>query len=335
MHVIEINIPFRVPGDHQRWITVPPQGYGGIQSALACLIDGLIELGHHVSLLGAPDSVRSSGNLNVVQAAAFDDMMRWVKSAEFNLLHDHSCACHMDYPLDVHDRVWRVYHLSRPPDPEFSAFRNIITLSEAHRHNTGLLQSQVIRLPVNPKRFDFARQKKSYLLFLGRVSQWKGVREAASFAACAGMKLVVAGPCWEQQYFAELINDYGSVVEYVGELGGERKRRLLAEAFATVILSKSVPDQTGYTFCEPGSTVVSESAVSGTPVIGSSNGCLSEIVPRVGTIVQDPSAITPQVAKRILDSLPAPAAVREAAIEAWSHTKIASEYLNLAHKKVA
>ena len=35
------------------WFPVPPTGYGGIESVCAGLVDGLVELGHDVTLIGA------------------------------------------------------------------------------------------------------------------------------------------------------------------------------------------------------------------------------------------------------------------------------------------
>jgi hypothetical protein len=53
-----INTPFETPWlGPGHWITVPPQGAGGI---LANLIDGLTELGHEIYLLGAPGSAQGT-----------------------------------------------------------------------------------------------------------------------------------------------------------------------------------------------------------------------------------------------------------------------------------
>ena len=38
---------------HRPYFTVPPEGYGGVESVVAGLVDGLVERGHHVTLLGA------------------------------------------------------------------------------------------------------------------------------------------------------------------------------------------------------------------------------------------------------------------------------------------
>jgi hypothetical protein len=35
------------------WFSVPPKGYGGIESMVADLVDGLVAKGHDVTLIGA------------------------------------------------------------------------------------------------------------------------------------------------------------------------------------------------------------------------------------------------------------------------------------------
>src|SRR5690242_20997174 len=37
------------------YFTVPPEGYGGVESVIAGLVDGLVDRGHRVTLLGAGD----------------------------------------------------------------------------------------------------------------------------------------------------------------------------------------------------------------------------------------------------------------------------------------
>jgi glycosyltransferase involved in cell wall biosynthesis len=75
--------------------------------------------------------------------------------------------------------------------------------------------------------------------------------------------------------------------------------------------------------------VVGEAAVSGTPVISSDNGCLPEIVPLVGTVIPEGTALAPARARRVLEGLPRPAEVREAALAAWHYRTIAEQYEEL------
>src|SRR5262249_45697667 len=153
------------------------------------------------------------------------------------------------------------------------------------RTGAGSATAPVIRLPVNPQRYLFTDKKQDYLLFLGRVSRHKGVKEAATFAAAAGLPLRVAGPSWEPDYLAEVTARHPDTVEYVGDVGGHRRLELIAGARAALVMSQPVPGPFGDLWSEPGATVVSEAAVSGTPIISTANGCLPEIVPGVGVIL--------------------------------------------------
>jgi glycosyltransferase involved in cell wall biosynthesis len=190
----------------------------------------------------------------------------------------------------------------------------------------------VIRLPVNLDRFRPA-PKRNYLLFLGRISPWKGVFQSAAFAAAVNRHLVLAGPAWEQEYLDMIVSTYGAFVSWRGEVGGDQRQRLLAEATAVMVLSQPVDGPWGGKWIEPGAMVVAEAAASGTPVIATSNGCLAEIAQRVGVIV-DTGILSIEAAQVALASLPSSDAVRRAAAD-WNHVAVANEYLELYHHVVA
>jgi glycosyltransferase involved in cell wall biosynthesis len=182
---------------------------------------------------------------------------------------------------------------------------------------------------VNPERCLFSREKGNYLLYLGRVSAHKGVHEAAAFAKAADLPLKVAGPSWEHEYLEALLTDFQSTVEYLGEVGGTARTDLIAYARALLVLSQPWGGPFGGRWSEPGSTVVAEASVSGTPVIASDNGCLPEIVPGVGHVLSTlgDEKVSAAEAQRILATLPSADVVRAVAVERWGHVKTAREYL--------
>jgi|Tabmets5t2r1_1033131.scaffolds.fasta_scaffold11969_3 glycosyltransferase involved in cell wall biosynthesis len=327
MHVAVVNVPLRVSGDPHTWITVPPQGYGGIQWVVAQLVDGLLDLGHQVSLLGAPGSPNGRPGLTVIEAAEPADMQAWLSRARVDMVHDHS-----------NGRVTRIglaaplvstHHLTdTPADPV-----NCVYLSAAQRAAAGAT-GPVVRLPVNPRRYRLARRKRDYLLFLGRVSAHKGAYEAAAFAHAAGRRLVLAGPSWEREYLDRITRDFGTVVDVVGEVGGTHRLTLIAEAAAVLVLSQTVPGPWGDVWCEPGATVVSEAAASGTPVVATANGCLAEIIPPVGTLVPYGSRFDPRYAADVLAGLPGPKEVRRAALARWHHRRIARRYVDIYRRAI-
>jgi hypothetical protein len=102
---------------------------------------------------------------------------------------------------------------------------------------------------------------------------------------------------------------------------------LLAHARALLVMSRPFEGPWNRRWSEPGATVVSEAAASGTPVISSENGCLAEITPHVGSVIPVSADLTSRMATDILNNLPSPSRVRAAAIREWGHVRIAAEYV--------
>ncbi|CAK7284852.1 glycosyltransferase [Streptomyces misionensis] len=322
MKLAMIIPPYRYGADPTQWITVPPQGYGGIQWVAATLIDGLLEAGCEVLLVGAPGSPARSG-LNVSASLEPGDIRAAIDDFNPAVVHDHSNTAAL--PPEGPWPVVSTHHLNGVPERR----ENGIYVSAAQRRNAGSFTAPVIRLPVNPERCLFQEEKDDYLLFMGRVSAHKGAYEAAAFAHAAGLPLKVAGPSWEPEYLERLLADYPHTADYIGEVGGRARTELIARARAILVLSQTWGGPFGGPWVEPGATVVSEAAASGTPVIASSNGCLPEIVPGVGTVLPSTAEITPTAATEILDGLPTAQEVLKTAVDRWGHLKIAQEYLTV------
>lgn len=317
-----VNPPYRSSAN--QWITVPPRGYGAIQWVCAHLIRGLVELGQEVALLGAPGSPLSYDNLEIVDVATPAEFERWLRTASIDIVHDHTNG--LVHPRMLPDRVGFIstHHLTgRPTHPT-----NCVYVSTAQRDAAGGA-APVLPLPVDPDQYQFMPEKGKYLLFLGRISAHKGAYEAAAFAASAGRRLVLAGPSWEPEYIRRIESDFGDAVDQVGEVGGEQRSRLIARATAVMVLSQPVMGPWGHLWCEPGATVVSEAAISGTPSVTTMNGCLPEIVPGVGTFVAYGSKFDPSEAMGIIDTLPDAYSVRRAALARWHYLDIARRYHHL------
>lgn len=152
-----------------------------------------------------------------------------------------------------HFARWRAY--------ESHAIRNIV---EGH-HNQQNWYSRVIPNYFDPADFDFSTDKDDYVLFLGRVSELKGITTCIQATAAAKVPLRIAGQ--------GRISDCGWTVmpDHVTELGyadTETRRQLMRDARALIIATN---------YLEPFGGVVVEALLSGTPIITPHFGAFAEI----------------------------------------------------------
>lgn len=118
----------------------------------------------------------------------------------------------------------------------------------------------------DPDAFTLGSGEGDYLLFLGRVTHRKGVKEAIEIARASGMRLVVAGPTSSSRGAVDEV-DLGGC-EYVGPVGPKERRELLANAVALLAPTR---------YLEPFGGVVAEAFMSGTPAITTDWGNFPEM----------------------------------------------------------
>lgn len=118
----------------------------------------------------------------------------------------------------------------------------------------------------DPTDFTFSDQKEDWFLYLGRITQRKGVDVAVQACKEIGAKLVIAGQ-GTLVNLQEQINITDKHVEHVGFADLEKRKKLLSKA-------KGVFMPTYY--IEPFGGVSIEAAMSGTPVISSDWGVFGE-----------------------------------------------------------
>jgi glycosyltransferase involved in cell wall biosynthesis len=125
--------------------------------------------------------------------------------------------------------------------------------------------SWVIPNYFDPEDFEFQEYKDDYILFLGRVSELKGISTCIKATEHAGIKLKIAG----QGRLSDL--GYATTPSHVEELGyadTETRKRLMKNARALIIAT---------TYLEPFGGVVVEALLSGTPIITPHFGAFAEI----------------------------------------------------------
>lgn len=164
---------------------------------------------------------------------------------------------------------------------------------------------------VDPQELIYSETKHDYFLYIvSRLSRMhKGLLLAIDAVQRIGARLVVAGH--RDVPVPRLPN-----VEYAGYVNGRRKAELLAGAKAMFF-----PVQ----IAEPFGLVVAEALMSGTPVIGSRNGSVPELVtPDVGfvcTAAGDYAAAAARISEI------APSACRARAMREFHYRVMAERYL--------
>jgi glycosyltransferase involved in cell wall biosynthesis len=125
---------------------------------------------------------------------------------------------------------------------------------------------------IDPSEYIYRDEHSGYLLFLAavdRVSE-KGLDIALRASARSGLPLVVAGGAQTAEAIdavSSCCDEWGA--EYVGDVQGDDKARLLADAQALLLPSR---------LNEAGPLAIAEALVSGTPVIASHRGACPELV---------------------------------------------------------
>lgn len=163
-----------------------------------------------------------------------------------------------------------------------------------------------------------------YALSMGRVCPEKGFHLAMDAARSSGVPFILAGAVFRyrehEEYFrAEIAPRLGPRCRFIGPVGPERRKRLLAGAICLVAPSLAP---------ETSSLAAMEAAASGTPVVAFGSGALVEIVEhnRTGFI----AATVKEMARFIMASAAiSPDECRKAAGERFSAEAMADRYLHL------
>ena len=293
MHIVQFN--------HVR---VPVSKYGGAERIVVWVSQGLVELGHQVTLL-APKGSRVAG-VRVLEVSPEDvlspgfDLRRYV-SDHVDIMHYH---CQIHYPPGQVPCVWTL-HGNIGGGWRADARTICVSQDHARRHGTDAFVRNGVRLD----EYEFRDVKGDYDLFLARLHSVKGWRLAIAAAKRCRVRLTLAGG-WRPS-----LSRY---VRFVGQVGGERKRELLAGARCLWMPVR---------WEDPCPVNILEALASGTPVIGSPRGALPELIsPDTGGLG---TTLEELVALRARLSDWDPRSCRARAERSFTHLVMAEEYVRM------
>lgn len=305
--------PLRIGMVAPPWFALPPSAYGGIESMVAGLVDGLVARGHHVTLIGSgahrtaaqrfhavfpvPPSERLGEPVPEVLHAAVAAAL--LEGEALDLVHDHTLAG----PLLARGRTIPTVVTAHGPvvgEPgdclvALGTTIDVVAISSAQRRSRPEVNwLSTVHNGVEVASFPLGEGDGGYLLFLGRFNPDKGAHLAIEVARATGRRLLLAGKLnepAEKAYFSEAIAPrLGRGIEYVGEADAVTKRELLAGAEALL-----------FPICwdEPFGLVMVEAMACGTPVVALRRGSVPEIVVHgeTGLVVDDPAQLVEAVTK--------------------------------------
>ncbi|MEO8497379.1 MAG: glycosyltransferase [Planctomycetota bacterium] len=186
---------------------------------------------------------------------------------------------------------------------------------------------------IDPDQYVYSSRKSDYFLFLaamqGQIDKDKYHQKGLGFALAlckkADVRLIVAGTAVEPAVVQEISRMCAeSGAEYVGDVRGEEKAKLLAEARGLLFPTQVI---------EGFGLAMVEALVSGTPVICSNRGACPELIPTdVGFVCESESDYLLAI-ERIGEI--SSARCRDVALERYHYRQMSCGYLREYEREIA
>jgi glycosyltransferase involved in cell wall biosynthesis len=269
------------------WRT-PPRHYGPWELFASLLTEGLVRLGHEVTLFATADS-RTAGRLHATSPTGWSEDATiepkvaeclhiasvFERAADFDIIHNGFDFLPLTYSGLVTTPVITTIHGFSSPRivpvyERYDATTTYVAISDSDRHPR-LHYSATIHHGIDTAAYDLSESPGEHLLFFGRIHPDKGTAQAIDVAARCGRRLVIAGIVQDEAYFERdvLPRVDGDRVSYIGPVSEEDRSRVLGSA-ATLLHLIDFDEPFGYS--------VVEAMACGTPVVAYDRGSMSELI---------------------------------------------------------
>lgn len=230
-----------------------------------------------------------------------NEMFKRANKGEFDLLHFH----HPESALAIASRNIKVPTTYTLHDPIYAWYREVfemyksqnqqfISISNNQRRDApDLPYLETVYNGTDINVFTFSEEHEDYLLFSGRITAEKGVKEAIQVAKESGHRLLIIGPVdhGSQDYFNQHVRpSLDDQILYLGRMDQDMLPKYYQKAKAVL---------TPIQWEEPFGLTTIEAMACGTPVISLHRGAAPEIIKhgKTGFVVHSMSEMIEAVGK--------------------------------------
>lgn len=284
---------------------------GGMESHTAHLVSGLVARGHEVTLFakdgsvvdcllvpvldggflvrGYPEDERTNEQHEVLDGA-MEQAVRLIHAGSFDAVVNNSLS---PVPHRLLMQLPTLHVLHTPPLPRLveilkdpakllDPLHRYVTVSEA---NARPWRELIATIEIVHNGIDLAhwsepaKPEPAVAAWTGRIAPEKGTHVAIAAARAASLKLRIAGPIHDQEYFRSRIEpQLDDDIMYLGHLDQQKLQRMIASS--QVFLSSPLWE-------EPFGLTTLEAMACGTPVAALPAGAMTELIGTTGGVVAE------------------------------------------------